>query len=314
MVLGAMTLILVAIPSTLYFYGTNAEIRLKQREMSGIPTERAVLKALQLTQKHRAEAAIWLSTANAGRNAAPRTAADADAAYDAISAAFRQFDRADPAVKQWASTLEAWQSLREKVANKSIDQRESLTAHATLIGKLLKTNALLFDHYGLSLDGDLDSSRLAISSLSDLPALTEELGKARAKGANILSRGSATPVDTVELTNLLERATERSASFKSSMDKATGQNPQLASLLNRPIDEAQSAASAALDLADKRIVNSKALDLAPIDYVNEYTNAIDLFFGVDAIAVDGLEVLLQQQSSRFRSIQLTVLAALLTIV
>jgi methyl-accepting chemotaxis protein len=312
-VLGAMALILVAIPSTLYFYGTNAQISLKHRESSGIAMERAVLTALKLTQKHRAEAAIWLSTANAGR-AAPRTAADADAAYETISAAFRRFDSHDPAVQQWASTLEEWQSLRQKVANKSIDQRESLTAHAALIGELLKTNALLLDHYGLSLDGDLDSSRLAISSLSELPALTEELGKARAKGANILARGSATPVDMVELTNLLERATERSASFKSSMDKATGQNPQLASLLNGPIDEAQSAASAVLNLADKRIVNSKALDLAPIDYVHEYTNAIDKFFRVDAIAVDGLEALLQQQSSHFRTIQLAVLAALLTIV
>jgi methyl-accepting chemotaxis protein len=313
-VLGAMTLILVAIPSTLYFYGTNAQIRLKQRESSGISTERTVLKALQLTQKHRAEAAIWLSADNAGRSSPEQTAADADAAYETVAAEVGRFDRDDPAIQQWALTVEAWRSLRQKVANKSIDQRESLKAHATVIGNLFKTNALLLDHYGLSIDGDLDSSRLAISSLSDLPAVTEELGKARAKGANILSRGSATPADTVELTNLLERGKERSALFKSSMDKATGQNPQLASLLNRPIEEAQSTASAALDLADKRIINSTAPDLAPIDYIKQYTNAIDQFFRVDAIAVDGLDALLQQQSFHLRTIQLAVLAVLLIIV
>jgi methyl-accepting chemotaxis protein len=313
-VLGAMALILVAIPSTFYFYGTNAKISLKQRELSGIPTERALLRALQLTQKHRAEAAIWLSTNNAGHNSPPQTAAEADAAYETVAAEVAGFDRDDPAVQQWALTAQAWQTLRQNVANKSIDPRASLTAHAAVISELLKTNALLLDHYGLSIDGDLDSSRLAISSLSDLPAVTEELGKARAKGANILSRGSATPADLVELTNLLERGREQSALFKSSIDKATGQNPHLASLLNRPIEEAQSAASSVLDLAEKRIINTTVFDLAPVDYVKQYTDAIDLFFSVDAIAVDGLDALLQQQSFHLRAIQLTVLAILLIIV
>ncbi len=309
-----MTLILVAIPSTLYFYGTNAQIHLKQRESSGIPTERAVLQALQLTQKHRAEAAVWLSNDSTGHNPPQQTATDADAAYETVATEVGRFDKDDPAVQQWALTVEAWRSLRQKVANRAIDQPESLSAHAALIGNLLKTNALLLDHYGLSIDGDLDSSRLATSSLSDLPAVTEELGKARAKGASILSRGSVTPADTVELTNLIERGKERSALFKSSMDKATGRNPQLASLLNRPIDDAQSAAAAVLDLADKRIIHSAAPDLAPADYIRQYTDAIDQFFRVDTIAIDGLDALLQQQSFHLRAVQLAVLAVLLVIV
>src|ERR1700748_2164916 len=85
-ILGAMALVLVAILCTFYFYGTNAQIRLKQREISGIPTERAVLKALQLTQKHRAEAAIWLSADNAGGHSPQQTATDADAAYGIVAA------------------------------------------------------------------------------------------------------------------------------------------------------------------------------------------------------------------------------------
>jgi len=313
-VLGVMALILVAIPSALYFYGTNAQIALKHRERSGIPTERALLQALQLTQKHRAEAAIWLAADNTGHTPPQQTAADADAAYETVAAEVGRFDKDDPAVQQWAVTAEAWHSLRQKVAGKSIDQRESLTAHASLIANLLKTNALLLDHYGLSIDGDLDSSRLAVSSLSDLPALTEELGQARAKGANVLSRGSATPADLVELTNLLERSKELSALFKGSMDKATGKNPQLASLLGHPIEDAQSAASAVLELADKRIVKATAFDLAPVEYVKQYTDAIDQFFRVDAIAIDGLDALLQQQSFHMHAIQLSVLAILLVIV
>ncbi|WP_413194057.1 methyl-accepting chemotaxis protein [Pararobbsia alpina] len=309
-----MALVLVAIPSTFYFYGTNAQISLKEREISGIPTERAVLRALQLTQKHRADSAIWLSPDNTGDHSPQKTADDAETAYKTVSAEVEQFDKSDPVIQQWARTVDAWHTLRQNVANKSINQRESFTAHASVIANLLKANALLLDHYGLSIDGDLDTSHLTTSSLSDLPALTEELGKARAKGANILSQGHATPADVVELTNLLDRGKERSGLFNSAMGKATSQNPELAKLLTRPIEDAEAAAAGVLDLADKRIVNATALDLAPVEYVKQYTHAIDLFFSAGTIAVDGLDVQLRQQRSHLRAMQLTVLATLLVVV
>jgi methyl-accepting chemotaxis protein len=313
-ILGVLALLLVAIPSVLYFYGVNEQIRLKQLESSGIPVEREVLTALQLTQKHRAEAAVWLAKDQAADHVAPPAVTNVDAAYQAVSTAVQQFDKGDPAAQQWNATMDAWTSLKEKVQSKSIDQDESLSAHAALIANILKANALLLDHYGLSVDANLDSSQLAASALSELPALTEELGKARAKGASMLSGGSASPADIVKLTNLVERSKELSTSFKTAMDKATGQNEQLASLLNEPISEAQEAAASVLDLADQHIIRAQTLDFPAIDYIKQYTHAIDLYFKADTVAVDGLDALLKQQAMHLRTIQVAVLAVLLIIV
>ena len=313
-ILGVLALILVAIPSILYFAGVNDQIRLKQLEASGIPTERAVLTALQLTQKHRAQAAVWLAKDHASNDVEPPEVTNVDAAYQAVATVVQQFDRGDPATQQWDATLAAWTALKQEVASKSISLEESLAEHAGLIASLLKANALLLDQFGLSIDANLDSAQLAASSLNELPALTEELGKARAKGASILSGGNATPADIVVLTNLVERSAELSVSVKMDMDKATGQNHRLASLLNAPIAEARQTAATALELADKRIIHTQTFDLRAQDYISQYTNAIDLYFKADAVAVDALEALLKEQAMHLRSMQLAILTVLLVIV
>jgi methyl-accepting chemotaxis protein len=257
---------------------------------------------------------VWLAKAGAATNAEPPQLANVDAAYQAIAAVIRQFQPGEPAIQQWDATMAAWTTLERKVAGRAIDQEQSLADHAELIASLLKFNALLLDHYGLTIDPNLDSAQLAASALANVLPLTEQLGKARAKGAGMLAGGNAAPAEIVKLTNLVERAAELSESVTTAMDKATGQNQQLASLLSPPFAEARQAAAAVLDVTKNRVIHAQALDLPARDYIQQYTNAIDLYFKADAVAVDALEALLEEQAAHLRSLQMTILAVLVLIV
>ncbi|ALL68936.1 Methyl-accepting chemotaxis protein I serine chemoreceptor protein [Paraburkholderia caribensis MBA4] len=312
-ILSIIALVLVAIPTTLYVRGTNQSIELKHIEAKGVPVVRVVINALQLTQRHRGIAGIVLSGGE-GANALQANTSSTESAYQKIADGMKDFDVNDPAAAQLTKVMRAWQELKGQVENRRIDAATSFAAHVDLIAQLLKLNGMLLDHYGLSVDSDIDSYRMILCSLVDVPALTEELGKARAKGAGILTRGTATPSDLVELTNLIERADERTAAIKDELEKIVRKNAKFGSILQAPFAEAERLTGVATDTVKTRIIKASALDMPSKAYFDTLSRAIDENFKVNASAIDALQELLTQQASNARFEQMTVLVILLTIV
>jgi len=308
-ILAVLALSLVAIPTALYVYsvnigGSNAAIDLKHREISGIPVERALLHAVQLTQKHRGISSIVLAGGDAGAEQQMQAiTSETDAAYQDVANLLRRLDGSDPALAQWSSVKQMWQTLHDKVGNHQVDPQASFVGHTNLIAQLLKLNGSLLDHYGLSIDRDIDSYRMTLSALVDVPALTEELGKTRAKGTKILAQGTVTPVDIVEMTNLVYRSNERSDAVKYDLDTMNRENPTLGSSLSTPLAEAQHLSAVALETAQQRIINASSLNLSAAEYLGTFTRAIDENFKVDGTEIDALENLLKTQASNMRFVQ-----------
>lgn len=313
-ILGATALVLLALPTTMVVLMDQAKIAVKQHAGEGVEVSRPLMQALQSIQQHRAAAAVFLASRGAaGEEGLRASTARADAAIEQVNAHLRAIDSKAPAAEAWSGAVGDWRVLRESSASQTLSVAQSYERHVAVLRRVLDANNLMLDQYGLSLDNDLDSYSLSMAAMSDLPALTEELGKARARGTAMLSLGRASESERLGLANMLERAQERAAGVNRAFGKASGANPELASLLQAPSAEAQQLAERAIALAQSAIVQATVLDLAPAEYVKVFTQAIDAQYRVAAVATDFLKGLLDRQAAAARN-EVVVLLGILALV
>ena len=313
-ILGATALVLLALPTTMVVLMDQAKISVKQYAGQGVEVSRPLMQALQSIQQHRAASAVFLASRGAaGEEGLRASTARADAAIEQVNAHLRAIDSKAPAAEAWSGAVGDWRVLRDSSASQTLSVAQSYERHVAVLRRVLDANNLMLDQYGLSLDNDLDSYSLSMAAMSDLPALTEELGKARARGTAMLSLGRASESERLGLANMLERAQERAACVNRAFGKASGANPELASLLQAPSAEAQQLAERAIALAQSAIVQATVLDLAPAEYVKVFTQAIDAQYRVAAVATDFLKGLLDRQAAAARN-EVVLLLAILALV
>ena len=313
-ILGATALVLLALPTTMVVLMDQAKISVKQYAGQGVEVSRPLMQALQSIQQHRAAAAVFLASRGAaGEEGLRASTARADAAIEQVNAHLRAIDSKAPAAEAWSGAVGDWRVLRDSSASQTLSVAQSYERHVAVLRRVLDANNLMLDQYGLSLDNDLDSYSLSMAAMSDLPALTEELGKARARGTAMLSLGRASESERLGLANMLERAQERAAGVNRAFGKASGANPELASLLQAPSAEAQQLAERAIALAQSAIVQATVLDLAPAEYVRVFTQAIDAQYRVAAVATDFLKGLLDRQAAAARN-EVVLLLGILALV
>ncbi|MET0184304.1 MAG: methyl-accepting chemotaxis protein [Achromobacter sp.] len=313
-ILGATALVLLALPTTMVVLMDQAKISVKQYAGQGVEVSRPLMQALQSIQQHRAAAAVFLASRGAaGEEGLRASTARADAAIEQVNAHLRAIDSKAPAAEAWSGAVGDWRVLRDSSASQTLSVAQSYERHVAVLRRVLDANNLMLDQYGLSLDNDLDSYSLSMAAMSDLPALTEELGKARARGTAMLSLGRASESERLGLANILERAQERAAGVNRAFGKASGANPELASLLQAPSAEAQQLAERAIALAQSAIVQATVLDLAPAEYVKVFTQAIDAQYRVAAVATDFLKGLLDRQAAAARN-EVVLLLGILALV
>ncbi|CAG2160490.1 methyl-accepting chemotaxis protein [Cupriavidus numazuensis] len=309
-ILAILAMALIAIPTTLYILATNKAVAHKRKEISAIAVERQMFLALQAIQKHRGASGLVLSAQDGATTVLDESAKQTEAAQQQIAAMLPALDAPAQILDQWKAVAERWRSLRDSVKQRSIQPRESFDAHTKLVAQLLEANGAVVDAFGLSLDNDAASFRLAMITLVNVPALTEELGKTRAIGARILAQGEATAADVVRMTNLVERSAERAAAIRADLEKMAHENPEIGDKLGTAFAEAQRSSAGALETVEQRITKASPIDMPGNAYFEVLTRAIDANFKMASGSIDALETLLEDQSAKLRRNQLGMLAAL----
>ena len=311
--LGIISLLLAALPTWLYVKQADKEIVMADREIAGIAPTNQLLRVTQLVQQHRGLSAAVLggNTALAAQREAKRAEADkALKDYEALVAA-------DPNPKPLTDALSRaktdWKSLAEAVDGRSIQVRESYQRHTALTATFLGTLEGVLDHFGLSLDPEVDSYYLIMSIYAQLPYLAEGLGQARARGTGLLALKQATPEDRVAMSSIVERAQERLKSGVNGLNKATSFNPALKEKLSAVAATAEKQATAALELTQREIITTKELGYGSADYYTNYTRTIDAQYKLIETAASELSTLLTQRTAQLRNDKYSLLALLLTI-
>ena len=309
--LGGISLILFGVPSVLYIVGTERIISFKKTEIQGVTPIRNLARSIQLMQQHRGLSAVLLSgdaSVDATRQA---KAVEVDQALRTLSATLAALQVEDDRVTSLLSQQQGeWAKVRDAVAAKSLAAPASFGAHSAVIAKLFELNDRLLDTFKYSTDPDFDSTQLINATFIAMPGLTEDLGRARARGAGLLFKKDIQLADRLELGGMLERAQDRLGAAQHYFSKAAEANPALRDKLGPVFDNVSRLGGGVLKLAREQVLLPEQLSYAAPDYFKQFTTAIDEQFKAIDQVTEVLEAQLSVQNAELRRNQLLVLGGI----
>jgi methyl-accepting chemotaxis protein len=298
LILGLISLIMVAIPTGLYFQGAWTQIRVAQREILGTGPLTALNKVIQYSQTHRGMSAGMLSGNEALAARRPALRDKLSAAVNALDGEFQSAQVSAPLQARWATLKQSWIGLEQAVANKSLSAADSTRQHTQLITGELQLGEELLDEFGLSLDPNPGTYALIRATLAEMPWLAENLGIMRAMGSSFLTQASAPPEGKATLQATRKRALELQTSMFRQIDIAVRSQAQIQARLAAPAQARRAAVDTSLGLAEREIISASALKLPAMAYFDDFTQTIDGLFEFNSLAtqvlVDGLDEGLQR--------------------
>ena len=307
--LGVIGIALFGVPTALYIISAEKLIAQKNLEIQGVQPARLLLRTMQLMQQHRGMSAVLIGGNNSIAAQRQAKAQEVDKAFQELTAQLMLTGTRNPDInKDVAAAQAAWNGLRDGVAGGKLDLPQSFGVHSDTIARLFDINDALLDDFKLSLDADLDSTKLIAGGFVAFPALTEELGKMRARGAGILGKKAASEDDRLAVIRPSQRAQERLKQAGKLFEQAFAITPSLKDTLGTPVDEAKKQATAVIRLADEKVLKPETPDYPPQDYFNQFTQAIDAQFKVLDAVINSLEKTLGQQTAELRRNEVSLLA------
>jgi methyl-accepting chemotaxis protein len=306
--LSVVGVIVAAIPASLYLGETGKALDALELEAGARTPVATILATIQTTQQHRGLAALVLGGVAESIPKREQKQRDVDANYAAMSAIVAGLH--DPRIDQaWSDAKRDWEALRGRVAAGAITVPQSYEAHTALVPRLLDVEDQVADHYGLNLDPGADSYQLIQAIYYQLPYLSEELGKMRAKGAGLLAAKAASPEERLALSAIVARVADRLHQMTNQYDKAARANPALAAALGGPLRDVHEQAQQTMRLAMDEIVKAEPLTFSGPEYVKRTTAAIDAQYAFAHKATEQFDGMLDARISALRRIRLGMLAA-----
>jgi methyl-accepting chemotaxis protein len=312
-ILAAMGFILVSVPSFLYVRDSYATLEAARTETLGTVPARAILRAIQLTQQDRGLSALVLGGRKEKAAELKAKQTETERAYVHVQRMLAERVKDAAILSAWNEALMQWKALAADVANARVNGKASTEAHSALVAKVMSVLDMVCDYFQLTLDPDVDSYYLIYGALYHLPALTEDLGRLRARGANLLTQARASVEERAGLASLLEKAGEHHGAMSTAFTKAGAANPELRDKLARIMEDSLGEAQQAMQLADAQIISADHVNFPPNEYVTQFTRAIDNQFKLLDLAMGELDQLLQARASRLTRAVYTLLASVAAI-
>ncbi|RJF92811.1 methyl-accepting chemotaxis protein [Noviherbaspirillum saxi] len=295
-ILSIVGLILITIPTTLYLRESSKILNaLTMETLARVPMA-TILKTIQSTQQHRGLSALVLGGVREAEGKRDDKQIEADRYYEKVSAIVKELGNREIEAA-WEPAKRDWETLRAGVSNRTLSVPQSYEAHTALVPKLLVVNELMADYYGLNLDPDPDTYQLIQSMFYQLPYLSEELGKMRAKGAGLLATKSATAEDRLVLSAIVARVSDRLYQTVTQYNKAATANPRIHDKLGASIKAMNDLATQTMQLATDKIVKADPLEYSGSEYVKLTTQAIDAQFATNTLATEELNAILDEKIS-----------------
>ena len=294
--LGALML---APPMTYYLVDAEAELASTRQEVAGLQPSAALLKLIRLTQQHRGLTATVLggkAEAEGQRAERQREVDQALGEFAALAAGIE-----DPKFAEgWQQVQQQWKTLSAQVAQRQMAAPASFAGHSALVELQLDLHGRIVSHYGLDLDPEPVSYHLVIATMTQLPQLTEQLGKLRGSGAGILARGQATVADRAMLGGLSESARGEMHRLLTTLERALEHDPALRERMAGPIEQARAGVERTREMLRTELIEAEALTLSSAEYFQATTKAIDQVFAVHGLASEALAGALQARTARLQ--------------
>jgi|GEM_PF-3607492 len=195
--LGLLCLILIAMPTLMYWHETNKPLALLEKEQQGLQPIRLILNIIQRTQQHRATAARFLLDDSIPKTAQRVKAEELEEAifsyetylHKNLNTEYRQaFER----------IVDYWHNVHQRVSRKKINFAENYEMHKTLLNMQLDHVQVLIDYYQLTHDQSAAGYLIDVS-LMQLPELINTLARTRGYAIGLLIKGKASPDERAQL-------------------------------------------------------------------------------------------------------------------
>ena len=305
--IGVLALLMVALPAGMAIKGTSEKLSAAHAEAAGIAPSGDLLRLVQLTQQHRGESALVLG-GNDSHQAA-RQAKQAEVEQALVKAGQSVADLDNPKLNERLATIQRdWQNLAGAVSGKSIAGPQSFAQHNALLAEQLALLEGVVDSSTLAFDPEAGTYYMITSVLHYLPQMTENMGQMRARGAVLLSKGSATAEDRARISTLNTIGQEHFHDARGAFDKAMEADPALRQVLDKPVANAVAAADAVFKLTEEQIIRAERFRLVGTDYFTTMTRAIDLQFDLVDVAFKALDAALSDRVAAARRALLAVVA------
>ncbi|HJV94788.1 MAG TPA: nitrate- and nitrite sensing domain-containing protein, partial [Albitalea sp.] len=230
-------------------------------EAAGMGPAGDVLRLVQLTQQHRGLTAAVLSGNEKSRPLREaRQAEVAQALQKALASSARMGSSALSA--RGEAIQRDWQALAQQVNANGVAGPESFARHTALIVDQLSLLEGITDVSTLALDPEAGSYYLINAVLGELPKLSESMGQMRARGAALLAKGEATPIERAAMASLGDTIRAQARGARSGFDKSFAADVAVRSAIEKPLAAAADAVSGALKLADEGIVRPETLAMS----------------------------------------------------
>ena len=300
LILGFIALVMVAVPSVLYFRSLAAEINVAERESLASGSVLALNRVIQQTQTHRGMAAGALG-GNEGLAARRLGIRDKVAqGMAALASALKEAGASPQTLGKLNELQTKWKTLEQGVSDKQLKVAESTKQHTDLIASLLTLNEEILGEYGLSLDPSGDTYYLIQASLVNMPVLGENLGLMRAMGTGFLSQSALPPDGRSTLQALNKRVLEVQGEMFRNLNRSVELNGAIRTALASGANTSKASIEKTLALADRVLLSATEIKSAPTEYFDEFTRAIDSLYDFNNV---GMKTLADELSQRVHGLQ-----------
>lgn len=310
MILGVIALIMAVLPTTLYIKKSFVEIDVAKETAIGIPSSVALLKVVQLTQKHRGISAGALGGDEGLIAQRPSARDELNKAIQAVDAQFQEVGVSAEFISGWNERKQRWAGLEQAVAGRQLKPAESSQQHTQLVASLLLLNDELMNSFGILLDSGPDTYMLIQASLVNVPLLAENLGRMRAQGTGFLAEGALSPAGRAALSALRQRVNELQAEAMRNFERATKANANMKVELSAKVDAFKEKITKTLALADRELLTAEKLTLPANQYYDDFTRTIDALYEFNAAATQNLTTAMNQRVHDLRQSSYMVLGLL----
>jgi methyl-accepting chemotaxis protein len=300
---------MVIVPVAMVVQRELADLHGVQAEQLGIAPARTMLEIVARTQDNRRLAGLVLG---GEATAKPELATARAAVQEALTVLRTQLAplRAPSLDKQLAELTQAWNKTQAAVNDGSINPAVSFKQHEALVEDELQLVEDIAHRSGLSLHAEPAGYFLHLAALGHLPEMAESLAQLRGMGAMAIQRGQVSDVERGELELTTAAARRHFWEAQHLIDLASESEPGVKAKLKGPMDEALTAAEAAIKTVQSDVLGSTQGGVNVDGFVAQMTKAVE---AQNRLTLEATSVLEQDLNRMARAAQrdLVLLAGLI---
>lgn len=255
---------------------TNKQIYTVQKELTGIDLIEDVYPTLKFLQQHRG---LTVNLVSGDATAAPKrdeAGKNVNASFEALQNNLNDYPNYSTIQSEVNTIRENWNKVQSTSANGTA--AEAFASHSDLIVEVLHLIRLIALETELSLDSDSIRHHLHNLLTETLPPITENMGKARAKGVGVATKKALTDDDRYQLLYLMQTMQSYVDASYDNYETIFKADPSLESRLATHAQKSMKSTEEILTVIDTELLHVQTITIVPADYFDATTATINSIF------------------------------------